>query len=133
MFGFFRKRRYAKLNEKARKMAQARQHETVELRPRGNVDPFYHPDALGQFHERDRHDRRSGLERREHDEAPLVEERRSEGDRRSGEDRRQHPTLVLETNYEGRQVARSHRQADQRLLELEEEVHRLKTPPLDES
>ena len=132
MFGFFRKRRYAKLNEKARKLAAERPHENLELRPRESIDPFKHPTKLDQFHERSRDDRRSGEERRHLESIQLLEEeRRRTDDRRSGEDRRHRAKVVMETNYQGRQTARIHRRGDERLQELEDELQRLKGPPLD--
>lgn len=91
VFGFIRRRKYAKISAKARKMAMERQRGPTELRPRP-VDPFAHSDKVQGFTPRSGGERRHALDRRLHD-RPVVQERRLGHDRRSGFDRRGLPAF----------------------------------------
>lgn len=126
MFGFIRRRRYARIIEKARNMAQTREPMSRELQPR-HEDPFTHAGRIQGFKER-RGDRRA--EERRKRRLPVAQERRS-GERRCGLERRHSYTLRVEQNYHGRQLSRARRNERERLRRIEEELLELERRDLE--
>jgi hypothetical protein len=116
LFGLFdKKKRYAELSEKARRLAQEQIRETREARRIEQGLAF-------AFHERSRQDRRSGRERRRFRIDIECAERRLSDERRVGLDRRGTMTVAPEQNLPGRLQSREAMQERERELRLEHEA-----------
>jgi hypothetical protein len=116
MFGLFgKKKRYAELSEKARRLAQEQIREIREARRIEQGLAF-------AFRERSSQDRRSGRERRRFRIGTELTERRLGGERRVALDRRGAMTVAPEQNFPGRLQSREAVQERERELRLEHDA-----------
>ncbi|MGD8498552.1 MAG: hypothetical protein PVG82_06580 [Chromatiales bacterium] len=114
MFGLFgKKKRYAELSEKARRLAQEQIREIREARRIEQGLAF-------AFRERSRQDRRSGRERRRFRIDTELTERRLGGERRVALDRRGAMAVAPEQDFPGR--LRSRESVQERELRLEHDA-----------
>jgi hypothetical protein len=125
MFGLFntKKRKYARIAEKARELAEHHVREAKLEHERNR--------SIGGFKERSRADRRSGTERRCRRVPINFPDRRRLRDRRLANDRRVPLSVHGEENFEGRLRARGFNRERERLIELEEQNRVMRVDDLE--